>query len=96
MVPVSDEGTPLFSVEQGLRLYVSVSNLYSFDTDPDPYTAFKAGYRSGYRVLITKNCRKFTFLSKSTIYLSQGLQKGCSSYRRSPQPSIENIQQFKT
>jgi hypothetical protein len=34
--------------------------------------------------------------SKTTIYLSLGLHKGCPSYRRSLQPSKENIQHFKT
>jgi hypothetical protein len=36
------------------------------------------------------------FGSKNTIYLSLGLQKGSPIYRRSLQPSKENIQQFKT
>ncbi len=34
--------------------------------------------------------------SKTTIYQSLGLHKGRPSYRRSLQPSKENIQQFKT
>ncbi len=37
----------------------------------------------------------FKFLSKIAIYLSPGLHKGCLSYRRSLQPSKENIQYFK-
>ncbi len=36
------------------------------------------------------------FLSKIAIYLSIGLHKGRQSYRRSPQPSKENIWHFKT
>ncbi len=36
------------------------------------------------------------FWSKTAIYLSLGLPKGRPSYRRSLQPSKENIQQFKT
>jgi hypothetical protein len=33
--------------------------------------------------------------SKIAIFLSLGLRKGCPSYRRSLQPSKENIQHFK-
>jgi hypothetical protein len=50
---------------------------------------------------MTKNWKKFTaekkkkFLSKATIYLSLCLHKGCPSYRRSLQPSKENIQHLK-
>jgi hypothetical protein len=41
--------------------------------------------------------KKIIFLSsKIAIYLFQGLQKGRPSYRRSLQPSKENIQHFKT
>jgi hypothetical protein len=41
--------------------------------------------------------KKFNFFgSKTTIYLSLGLHKGCPSYRRSLQPSKENIQYLKT
>ncbi len=36
------------------------------------------------------------FESKTTIYLSLGLRKGFRKYRRSLQPSKENIQHFKT
>jgi hypothetical protein len=53
--------------------------------------------------VITKNVKNFTaeekikfFVSKTTIYLSLGLHKGFPSYRRSLQPSKENIQHFKT
>jgi hypothetical protein len=39
--------------------------------------------------------KKITFFgSKTTIYLSLGLHKGRPSYRRSLQPSKENIQLF--
>ncbi len=65
-----------------------------WNTDPDPIRI---------QVLMTKNWKKFTatknyilFRSKSTIYLSQGLQKGRPSFRRSLQPSKENSQNFKT
>jgi hypothetical protein len=45
-----------------------------------------------------KTAKKFVyifFLSKIAIYLSLGLHKGRPSYRRSLQPSKENIQHFK-
>ncbi len=69
--------------------------------DPDP--AFLAEYRSGSRVLMTKNCKNFTaenfffffFASKTSIYLSLGLHKGRPSYRRNLQPSKANIQHLK-
>jgi hypothetical protein len=51
---------------------------------------------------MTKNWKKFTagkffilFSTKIAIYLSLGLHKGRPSYRRSLQPSKENIQHFK-
>ncbi len=40
--------------------------------------------------------KKIFFWSKIASYLSLGLYKGRPSYRRSLQPSKENIQQFKT
>jgi hypothetical protein len=43
-----------------------------------------------------KTAEKKIFGSKTTIYLSLGLHKGFPSYRRSLQPSKENIQHFKT
>jgi hypothetical protein len=47
---------------------------------------------------MTKNWKKFTAenFSKIAIYLILGLHKGRPSYRRSLQPSKENIQHFKT
>ncbi len=56
------------------------------------------------RDLMTKNWKKFAavklfyilFGSKIAIYLSLGLHKGHTIYRRSIQPSKENIQHFKT
>jgi hypothetical protein len=43
------------------------------------------------------SCKTFLyFRSKMAIYLSSGLLKGRTSYRRSLQPSKENIQHFKT
>jgi hypothetical protein len=58
---------------------------------------FQCGSGSRSRVLMTKNRKKFTtekklyFWIKITIYLSLGLHKGRSSYRRSLHPSKENI-----
>jgi hypothetical protein len=53
--------------------------------------------------LMTKNEKNCTakkkldiFLIKIAIYLSLGLHKGRTSYRRSLQPSEKNIQHFKT
>jgi hypothetical protein len=40
--------------------------------------------------------KNLLFWSKIAIYLSLGLHKGRSSYKRSLRPSKENIQQFKT
>ncbi len=56
----------------------------------------------GSRVLMTKNWKKYSwnfflffFWSKIAIYLSLGLQKWHPNYRRSLQPSKDNIQHFK-
>jgi hypothetical protein len=43
-----------------------------------------------------KNYIWIYFSSKTAIYLSLGLPKGRPSYRRSLQPSKENIKHFKT
>ncbi len=43
---------------------------------------------------MTRNWKKIG--SKIAIYLSLGLHRGCTSYKRSLQPSKENIQHFKT
>jgi hypothetical protein len=45
--------------------------------------------------VVDPQCVKFDF-KKVAIYLSLGLPKGRPSYRRSLQPSKENIQHFKT
>jgi hypothetical protein len=57
------------------------------DPDPDPI-------RILIRVFMTKNGKKITAGSKTTIYLFLGLHKG--SCRKSIQLSKENIQHFKT
>ncbi len=61
----------------------------------------KSGF--GSRVFMSKDWKKITaeifffflFWSKIAIYLSLGLHKGRPSYRRSLQPSKENIHHFK-
>jgi hypothetical protein len=55
--------------------------------DPDP------GFEDLKLKKITAEKKKFG--SKTTIYLSLGLHKGRPSYRRSLQPSKNNIQHFK-
>jgi hypothetical protein len=82
-----------------LTIKTSVSDPDSLRPDPDP--AFFAEYRSGSRVLMTKTLKKFTAEKKFDIFfikiaISLGLHKGRPSYRRSFQPSTENIQHFKT
>ncbi len=64
------------------------------------FSKLGSGYRS--RVLITKNWKKYSwnfflffFWSKISIYLSLAFIKGHPSYRRSLQPSKENIQHSK-
>jgi hypothetical protein len=46
--------------------------------------------------LNNENLQLEIFFIKIAIYLSLGLLKGCPSYRRSLQPSRENIRHFKT
>ncbi len=61
-------------------------------------------FGSGSMILMTKNWKKNyswkkkfdIFLIKIAIYLSLDLHKGRPSYRRSLQPSQENIQHFET
>jgi hypothetical protein len=83
-----------------------------FDTDPNPIQHFRLNtdpdpdlirirLQSGSRVLMTKNCKKFTtgnffLLSKATIYLSMGPHKDAQATEEAClQPSKENIQHFK-
>jgi hypothetical protein len=68
-------------------------------TYPDP--AFRSEYRSGSMVLMTKNWEKFT-AEKNQIFLVKNdnlpipTPKGRPSYRRSLQPSKENMKHFET
>jgi hypothetical protein len=64
---------------------------YSLDSDPDPFQIL--GFDD--KKLKKLTAEKF-LISKTVIYLSLGLRKGRLSYRRSLQPSKENIQHFKT
>jgi hypothetical protein len=63
---------------------------------------FRAEYRSGSRVFMTKNWKKFTagkyfFLLKQKLQFPYlGLHKGRPSYKRSLKLSKENIQHLKT
>ncbi len=71
----------------------------STDPDPDP-AKYQSG--SGTRVLMSKYWKKFTAekndvsLIKNYYLLTLGFHKEHPSYRRSIQPSKENIQHFKT
>jgi hypothetical protein len=60
---------------------------------PDPDPGF---YDRKLKKITAEKKIKFFFGSKTTIYLSLGLHKGRPSYRRSLQPSKENIQYLKT
>ncbi len=61
--------------------------LYRLNTDPDP----------GFWWPTTEiSLQLKIFLNKIAIYLSLGPHKGLPSYRRSLQPSKENIQDYKT
>ncbi len=60
---------------------------------------FESGSGCGSRVLLTQNWKKYSWFfflkSKIAIYLSLGLHKRRSSYRKSLRSSKENIQHFK-
>ncbi len=63
--------------------------------DPDLGSGSRLLWPKIDKKLLLKKNNKF-FGSKTTIYLSQGLHKGRPSYRRSLQPSKQNIQYLKT
>ncbi len=89
----------------------SVSDPYSFFTDPDPVVDAVDQYGSGsgsnpdpiriqgfndQKFKKNYSWKKKFFLSKTAIYLSLGLHKVCPGYRRSLQLTKEAIQHFKT
>jgi hypothetical protein len=93
-----------FLKQNGLRLPIlsTVSDPYSFDTDPDPLNTdpdpdpiriqgFDEKKKKNLLTAEKKICG-----SKTTIDLSLGLHNGRSSYRISLQLSKENIQHSKT
>jgi hypothetical protein len=61
-------------------------------TDPDPDPIRIQGFDDQIKIY----CKKKFGLKTGTIYLSLGLHHGFLSYRRSLQPSKENIQHFET
>ncbi len=74
-----------------ISIHLIGSSIFRLNTDPDPgFWWPKIGKK-----LQMKKYQIF-FWSKIAIYLSLGLHKGRPSYRRSLQPSKENIQHFKT
>ncbi len=56
----------LFERATFLGIFISFSEPYSFDTDPDP--AFWAEYRSGSSVLMTKNKKKCKAENKFNLF----------------------------
>ncbi len=86
-------------IKTGLRIRIDLMRIRI--TDPDPAFFLIADQDPGFDDLkFKKNLQLeiyFSFSwSKFAIYLSLGLHKGRTSYRRSLQPSKENIQHFKT
>ncbi len=86
-----------------MKMWTPTSSVVDPDSlNPDPILS-ESGSRYRSRVLITKNWRKknswnyflFFFWSKIWIYLSLAFIKWHPSYRRSLQPSKENIQHYK-
>ncbi len=90
-------------------IYVWAVNPHWFNADPDPDPAFflipetdpdPVPHLDFLWPKIEKKIKFVIFLlffvSKIAIYLSLGLHKGSTSYRRSLQTSKENIQHFKT
>jgi hypothetical protein len=66
---------------------------FRLNTDPDP---IRIQVFDDQKLIKFAAEKRLFFISKTTIYLSLGLHKGFPSYRRSLQPSKENIQHFKT
>jgi hypothetical protein len=65
----------------------------AFDVNPNPDPGF--WWPKSEKKNTAENLFSKLFWSKIAIYLSPGLQKGRPSYRRSLEPSKENIQHFK-
>ncbi len=93
--------------QSGLKSRVSDPHWFNADPDTDPDPAFfliaDPDSGSGSRLLWPNIDKKLLlkktlnlFVSKTTIYLFLGIHKGRPSYRRSLQPSKENIQYLKT
>jgi hypothetical protein len=68
------------------------------DTDPDPDPAFQVNPDPD-KIRIwgfdDQKLKEKIQLIKLSIYSYLGLEKGCPSYRKSLQPSKQNIQHFK-
>jgi hypothetical protein len=73
-----------------------VDSAFQVNPDPDPDPIRIQGLDDHkLKEKIQLNFFTNLFSSKMAIYLSLGLHKGRPSYRRSPQPSKESIQNFK-
>ncbi len=94
----------LLAAEVQLHAHLTIDNILYRVVDPHWFQCISgSGSSSESRVWMTKNWTKFTaeknlyfFGKKTAIYLSLGLHKGRTIYRRSLQPSEKNIQHFKT
>jgi hypothetical protein len=95
----SDDCLYLPSLKSGLRIRIHFIQIriqfqhFRLNTDPDPDPIRIQGFNDQ---RLKKTAEKKNFGSKTTIYLSLGLQKERPSYRRSLQLSKEAIQHFKT
>jgi hypothetical protein len=103
LLTVTSDKFSNMSVVRTIEIFLllgSVSDPYSFDTDPDPAFRLNTDPDPDPIRIQSFDDQKWEnlniFSSKTTIYLSLGLHKGRLSYRRSLQPSKENIQHFKT
>ncbi len=76
--------------------YGSGAGPYLWLMDPDPRGPKHPDWKTWNWRNLQLNKKLDIFLSKIAIYLSLGLHKGRTSYKRSLQPSKENIQHFKT
>ncbi len=82
---------PVFRIRIRFIWFPIRNQHFMLNTDPDP------GFWWPKIATNLQLEKEFNFLgSKTTIYLFLGLRKGRPNYRRSLQPSKENIQHFKT